>query len=106
MCQLRDPPSNLHSIASGNGNRAVLERSLPLASSDVVVRVARTVMEGARGYTDAYRELMQFLGAICHEVEPRTAVLQNLGVIDVHHLLFSSLGRNLASCGIAPKATF
>lgn len=106
MCQLRDPPSNLHSITSGNSNSPVLERSLTLARSDVIVGVTRSAMEGPRGHTDADREFVQFLDAICHEVGPRITVLPNLGVVNVHHLLFSSRSLNLASCGIGAGASF
>lgn len=66
-----------------------------LASSDIVVRVAGTAMEGARGQTDAGREFMQLLNTIRHEVEPRITVLQDLCIINIYHLQFSLPGWNL-----------
>lgn len=73
----------------------MLKRVPTLASSDIVVRVARTAMEGARGKTDAGREFMQLVNTIRHEVEPRITVLQNLCIINIYHLQFLLLGRNL-----------
>jgi len=64
----------------------VPERALTLASSNVIVGMKRSAMEGARGQPDADSEFVQFLNAICHEVEPRIAVPLNLGVVNVDHL--------------------
>ena len=49
-------------------------------------------MKSSRRHADACRKLMQFLDTIRHEVEPRGPVLQNFGIVDVHHLLFSPVG--------------
>lgn len=67
-----------HCVPSGDCYGTVLKRVPTLTSSDIVVRVARTAMKGARGKTDAGREFMQLLNTIRHEVEPRITVLQNL----------------------------
>lgn len=89
-------PADSHCVPSGDCGGAVLKRAPTLVSSDVIVGVARTAMEGASGQPDTGREFVQFLDAIRHEVEPRITVLRDLGVVDVYHLLFSLPGGNLA----------
>jgi hypothetical protein len=67
----------------------VLKRAPALACCDVVVGVSSTVMEGACRHTRTGCEFMQFLNAIRHQVKPRTTVLQDLGIVDINHCLFS-----------------
>ncbi len=81
--------TDTHCVPSGNCCGAVLKRALALISSDIVVRVARTTMEGANGQPDTGREFVQLLNTICNEVEPRITVLQDLGIINIYHLLLS-----------------
>ncbi len=84
----------------------MLKRVPALASSDIVVRVARTTMEGARGQADAGREIVQLLNTIRHEVEPRITVFQDLGIINIYHFQFSLPGWNLPLSDMCARMGF
>lgn len=84
-----------HCVPSGDCYGAMSKRVPALASSDIVMRMARTTMEGARGQTDAVREFVQLLNTIRHEVKPHITVLQDLGIINIYHLQFSLPSWNL-----------
>jgi len=98
--------ANSHCVPSGDRDSAMLKRALALVGGNVVVGMSRTAMEGARGQPNASRKFVQFLDAICHEVEPSTTVLQDLGVVDVYHLQFSLLLSNLTFCDMYSGAGF
>lgn len=74
----------------------MLEGAPALASGNVVMWMARAAMKCTRGNTNAGREFVQFLQAVRHQVEPRITVLQDLGVVHIHHLFLSPPGENLA----------
>lgn len=84
----------------------MLKRAPTLISSDIVVRVARTTMEGASGQPDAGREFVQFLNTIRNEMEPRITVLLDLGIVNVYHLNFSLPGWNLPLAHMCARVVF
>lgn len=84
----------------------MLKREPALISSDIVVRVARTTMEGASGQPDAGRKFVQLLDTIRNEVEPPITVLQDLGVVNIYHLQFSLPIRNLTLGDICTRVGF
>ncbi|MGY0197560.1 hypothetical protein ACWA7J_21040 [Leptothrix sp. BB-4] len=89
--RLRYPSADPHRVTRSDGSGAVLECAPALASCHVIVGMAGTAMKGARSKANTGRKFMQFLNVVCHEVEPRVAALHNLGIVYVHHLLFSPL---------------
>lgn len=83
-----------------------MKRTSALASCNVVVWMARTVMEGTYRQPNPSREFVQLLDAIRHEVEPCMTVLQDPSVVYVNHWLFSLLGGNLALGEVSAMAPF